>query len=233
MNTFLTGNKVGVALLFDAIPESEQQEFQAIGDRWEYDYWRIGDKVNEWKEKVRDQYLPVTDEHVYRFMAYLLGDRIRARTVRYYADVARFYSGVRFQTRDDYDVLTFTHFAIASRGESWLILLDACVEYMHFHGGRRPTVGWLEKLLGQPTSQPEPPNEWRDGDILALANSDDAMAYDVMGMGTINPAVLASFQSAVQRLVANLHRFPISDEARQRIQAASETLLDELSKALS
>jgi hypothetical protein len=82
--------------------------------------FRIGDIANEISRQSAAAGLHVTDTRVFHAIGRFCGKS--ARTVRYYAETAAFFS---YDTRTAYEVLPFSHFVFArSMGDRWMEVLD-------------------------------------------------------------------------------------------------------------
>lgn len=92
------------------MPMDVQVELMAIADRRHADQWRIGDIANNVCDWGDDQIRFIAHQSVYMVVSEFLNNEITPRTVRLYAETARFYSA---ETRSEFDVLPFSHFAFA------------------------------------------------------------------------------------------------------------------------
>jgi len=230
--------KTGWHLIIDIMPEDEKDEIIARGDRATDDRWFLGDIANRWIERVEAGEFPklpygkpvcnVMD--VYPAVAYLYGENVSARTIRYYAEIARFYSP---GTRAKYDVLSFKHFETAMRWgrESWQKGLDACLNYMDSHAGRRPSANWLELYLNGKLDQIIPENfinELPPPDESLVRVTDDILAYDRMVADAtgrdVDAETLISFSQAVLKLEGLIERIPTSGYQRNRLRVALDNL---------
>ncbi len=105
----------------DFIPEEYKNELLAIRDRTKNDSWRIGDITNEIIALIEASKLPISKETIYMEVSKYCGRT--ARTVRYYANIAKFYPP---DAREEFDVLSFEHFRVAANRNDWRdILVDA------------------------------------------------------------------------------------------------------------
>lgn len=92
------------------MPMDVQVELMAIADRRHADQWRIGDIANNICDWGDEQIRFIGHQSVYMVVSEFLNNEITPRTVRLYAETARFYSA---ETRSEFDVLPFSHFAFA------------------------------------------------------------------------------------------------------------------------
>jgi hypothetical protein len=123
----------------DLIPEEYKHELMAIRERSKDDSWRIGDITNEIIAMVRARGIAVSKDEIYRQVSNECGRP--ARTVRYYARIAGFYSA---DARMEYDILSFEHFRVATGKSNWQAILDDAVDGVE-EKGRPRTVEYIER----------------------------------------------------------------------------------------
>ncbi len=126
----------------DFIPEEYKNELLAIRDRTKNDSWRIGDITNEIIALIEASKLPISKETIYMEVSKYCGRT--ARTVRYYANIAKFYSPDK---REEFDVLSFEHFRIAANRDDWKEMLDDAVDGIEEAGRPRPVEYIAKKYI--------------------------------------------------------------------------------------
>lgn len=225
----------GVTLVLKQMPEDEQMEIMGRGDRQTDDRWFLGDKANEWAERVREKLLPCSVMDVYDTIAYLYGDGVVGRTIRYYSEIAYFYPQ---WVRDEYDVLPWSHFDLAKRyrDDEWQAVLEMAVEYMDTHNGKRPTRRWLEACLAGTLYEKQAeefdhalPSE-PEAEILTANN---ALEYDLLEEPkSFKADTIKTALKFVRTLGNHMERIPVSDYLRSRLVFALEELDEILDEVL-
>jgi len=123
----------------EVVPQNLQDRLLAIRDSLSKSFWDIGDIALMICAYADDNEMMVSREFIWSAVGSFVG--LSARTVRDYARVARFFD---YETREQYDVLTFSHFALASRYPSnWRNILDFAIDEID-RIGRPATVDKLE-----------------------------------------------------------------------------------------
>jgi len=158
------------------IPDEEQSYYIEWGQRRTKDCWDIGRRVNKLIDDILNSGIKIGKMEIYNAVGRLAG--ISGRTVRYYSDIVAFYSDGNDQ--EIYEILPFSHFAFARQfGNGAYDILETSINYMDEHGGRLPSVEWLEhEFLEQPQIKIEQPvNETKeilstDDNIMTITAND-------------------------------------------------------------
>jgi hypothetical protein len=151
--------QTGLNLLILRVPDSIYNQLQAMSLRWKADRWTVGDITNQIKQQVKEHLLDCSIMDVYSYVSMALGEEISARTVEYYSAIAEFYP---LEIRQEYDDLSFAHFALAMRyGSAWCDILHLALDLLELRG-RVPSVAYLEaeyqrNLAGNSIAMPEEP----------------------------------------------------------------------------
>lgn len=152
----------------DVIPQNLQNELLAIRDNLSQNFWDIGDIALMVCNYVDDNEMMVSRDFVWGAVGAFVG--LSARTIREYARVARFYD---YEIRKKYDVLTFSHFAMAARYP------DKCYEILDYainetdSMNRPATVDKLESVFTYGSVEYIP----REIDTIETQLRGDVMAF--------------------------------------------------------
>jgi len=173
-----------VKLLMQLIPDDIQDLIISIGVSISSDKWRLGDLTNEIKDIVREHREDVFMPAVYKFISVLTSEQVSARAVEYYASLSGFYDR---DIRDQYSVLSHSHFAKARTYESqWRDCLEFAMSYID-EFGRAPSVAWLDA-------------NYHSGDMQIIeqaSDSDDNIPYETSKVKYLLHSITTNFQELV------------------------------------
>ena len=230
---------VGRAAIRQEMDEQEQAEIMARGDQQSDDRWWLGDKANKWAKNIREYSLPCSIMDCYCEIAFLYGDNVSGRTIRYYGELAAFYPE---WARKEYDMLPWSHYELAMRyaRDDWQDVLETAVRYMDAHNGRRPSKKWLEAdLTGYLDERIQ--NEFKENlpDLVEaeLQTAPDALLYDFVlgeseGESDFGAHTIKAAARFTDLLLDKLERVPVSDDLRGRLGIALGGLRDVLKDIL-
>ncbi len=108
----------------DIVPENYQNELMQWRDVFRSGFFAIGDIANLLCDKAGVHGLCVTHNRVYDAVGKFCGRT--GRTVRYYAETARFYSA---GVRSEFDILPFSLFVCARGYDEWRKVLEYAMLY--------------------------------------------------------------------------------------------------------
>ena len=161
----------GVKLFLTIVPDNMRDTLLTLAARWRLDKWSIGDVTNTIKAVVEEHAYPIGVMDVYEGISILLNNEVSARTVRYYANVAAFYSE---DFRDRYDPLPFSHFEYAMGFDFWEDILNGSMALLDDNGGKpvsltQVALKFQDRINGHvplTSDPPEPPDSYdrMDGD---------------------------------------------------------------------
>jgi hypothetical protein len=173
--------------IIKAIPSAYEDKLIVWRDQRSNDCWWLGDTtiiIIAWIEEnnARIGGKPIGRMDIYNAIGRLSG--VAGRTVRYYAAICEFYP---HDQRELYEVLPFSHFAFARQfDERAGEILSAALDYIEGHGGRPPSVEWLEyEFIGKGKSSTDitigPQTEY----VSDEANTDNPVIREINRIQTM------------------------------------------------
>ena len=165
------------------IPPDYVAELINLGQTVSENAWRVGDIANECILLNQLAENDVTKQDVYRAVGKFWGRA--SRTVRYYAEVAAFYSVL---TRKKYEALSFDHFRFAMKYTNWQEILDYAMSNFD-NSGLPATVDHLVAVFAMEEREVKTDNE-----ILELVESLKKAVYKVPMSGDVRRLVIDALQ---------------------------------------
>lgn len=199
------------------LSDAQQAELVDIRERLTLDYFRAGDIAND-AIVANAQREGVTQQMVLDEVGVWLGKS--GRTVRYYAETAAFFSP---KTREEYDMLPFSHFDLARNyGDKWRVVLELCMQNPGMSRER------LEYFASAYFDVPEsgidvrPPAYEETPPELALDEIENLMASakekeSSSGPGRSSATIVSRLMNALADLRRLIGEYDLSDEVKEQL----------------
>ena len=227
-----------VNAILRVIPEEEIGIAISKGQRDSQEMWGWGDRSLLWIKIALSSGIACTKDHVYTAHSQVSG--IPKRTLRHYADHARFFDQ---ETRDKYEPMPYAHFVVAkSFGDRWQEILESSADYLE-KWGKYPTaelLEWLHSRNAQPILEISHKVERVTDEMMESMRAEDESKYDEIDI-EIDPAVATETQARsslvrmeiTTKLMEDLMPWlPISESQKVRLYDAIDNLLSEIEGAM-
>lgn len=202
----------------DIVPEADQNKLMWWRDIFRAGEFDIGDIANRLCQQASERGFKITQQRVFDAVGSFCGRS--GRTVRYYAETARFYSP---DTRSEYNVLPFSHFVLARyvMGDDWKEMLDYAMLHPKISEEALRAYFVVFAKLGDDVSansfdlrvsEDVSANNLPDG-ILRVSDGSRVSEGSVVKAGN----ALSLLSSVLEQLDTILRRFKFSTELNTRI----------------
>lgn len=227
-----------VNAILRVIPDDEIGIAISKGQRDSREKWEWGDRALLWIEYALSSGLACTKEHVYTALSQVSG--IPKRTLRHYADHARFFDQ---ETRGKYDPMPFAHFMVAkSFGDRWKEILESSADYLE-KWGKYPTaelLEWMHSRNAQLILEADAEIEKVTDEMVESMKADEAGILDEPDLGdesiTTTEAqarnIFKKWDAATNLMKDLLPWLPIHEARKENLASAMRALLTELELAM-
>ena len=201
------------------IPDDEVNVVINRGQRYSAEAWWWGDRANLWWEYVKQSEEPLSKDDAQLAMSQVSG--IPKRTLRYYADVARFWE---MEHREEYDPLPFSHFAVAKsyREEKCIDVLKFAIDYLELYN-KLPSAEYIEWSFSRKAIQTqEIDSEFSDGktyDAFVETPIDEIHEEQSASLPVARDWISRT-DNTLSKITQALDPLPISEESKEKIRGA-------------
>lgn len=215
------------------IPSDEIDIVISRGQRYSTEAWWWGDRANLWTEYAKQSEEPLSKDDAQLALSQTSG--IPKRTLRYYADIARFWE---MEHREEYDPLPFSHFAVAKRyDEKCLDVLNHAMDHLEkYH--KLPSAEYLEWYFSkqsETTKETDAKLNIEAGEIL-FSSFIDTTPEDINQEPTASIGVardwISQMDTAITSLTNKIDPLPVSDQSKEKIRNAIFTLHQAFEEAI-
>jgi len=218
--------------ILNVIPPHRVDVAITNGQRLSVEFWWWGDEANAWWELANKSGVICHKGEVQTVLGQLSG--IPARTLRYYADIAAFFSP---SSREQYEPLSFSMFSVArSFGDRWEEVLGYALDRLE-QSGRLPSCEQVEFQFSrnaQPILEADSAllQAAQDVEGTFIPPDDEIEGKEPMQASRYAADLLLSRASRMLlTLVGLLDMIPFSDGARHNLQSALDGLHQALEEA--
>lgn len=210
------------AAMINALPEDEIITVINRGQKYSEERWWWGDRTLLWYKYAALKRLKKKD--ALRALSSLSG--IKQRTLRFYADLARFFEP---EIREHYSPLPFSHFTVAkSMGDQWNKVLEISFEYFEKYNRfmTAELLEWKFSESAQVISQ-------IDQDVISQMESfqpdpfldeNPKKTFELKASYAVTRDWIKKIDQEISTINSSIEPLPISDNAKDKLRAAIQNL---------
>lgn len=217
------------------IPQDEIDLCIARGQRYSQEKWWWGNRTNLWVEYALAAGLELTKGDAQRALSQVSG--IPQRTLRYYADHAKFFEP---EIQEHYEILPFSHFATAKRfGDRWNEVLEESLDHLEkYH--KLPSSEHLEWKFSRNAEPVLEIDQALTETSSKFGRSVSGFLIDVEIQNSENPQAseytardwISQLDRGISSMYDSVSPLPISDEVKTKLRNAIHALNDVLEEAI-